>query len=569
MPSPEHTAYQARVLDALRELATDPDRRRDIDRHANAMLVLWHVDLEPARPILELGYRGDRRSEERWCPVVLLRCLLLGALLGCPNPNDLAPELRCNPVLRAIVDVICPPDGSRRAASPSIGVFYSFFHRLHDGTQHTGPPVGERPSDHQRRRAMTPRPPWHARPELDGKEDRKPAAKKRKKASKKVSKHRRRRAKTAAKAKAKRPNQPKKTAQAALDIARALQDTRNPADLTQRLLEILWACGVVESAEKGLLGDVHALITSGDGSPLETNAAGLGHKLCPCSRRVRCDCPRRFSDPDATRGYDSYRKKYVFGHWFYEVAVGSEGHDLPLGLGLFPAHYSDFYASITVTERLYKHLRDRTDGWKMATHSADCGEDGRANHEYLRERDIKPVISISKSVPATHPDRPDVHLSQRGIPLCDAKVEMASWGTGGKDRPQFVCPVKARKLEHCPLAPKDDQAWLCQPGTRLGPQVTVSTKQQPRLHPEISRNSRKYKKLYAIRTSCERSNGVKKETLHLNRCRHRRWSFWVTRLYLAALLQHAKAWVAGMDARTWVAGLLGEGPGSSQLAEAA
>ena len=89
--------------------------------------------------------------------------------------------------------------------------------------------------------------------------------------------------------------------------------------------------------------------------------------------------------------------------------------------------------------------------------------------------------------------------------------------------------------------------------------MSVSTKQHPRLFPEISRNSAGYRKLYAQRTACERSNAMKKEVLGLDRCKHRRRSFWLIRLYLCALLQHARVWVAGVDARSKMRMLLGLG----------
>ena len=555
MPSPQLDLYQTSLSAALQALADDPDREREIFNYADAVMLLWHLDLEPARPVLEAGYAGDRRSADRWDPVVMLRCLLLAGLVGLPDPNRFAARLRSSPVLRALGGVQTPPEGSRRAPSPSVGSIYDFMHRLHDGKRHTGVSGEERASDVERRAAKTPRPPWHARPDLDGDEDRKPQSSQRKK------KKRTGRGKPGPRGSRGKRQSKNNGAAAAIAAVTAVEDLANPDDLTQRLLEILWQCGVLPSADKGLLGDVSALITCGDGSPLETNASGLGHKLCPCSRRDRCSCDRHFADPDATRGYDSYRKKYFFGHWWYELAVGSEGHDLPLGLELFPAHFTDYHASIKVTERLHKHIRDHTDDWHMAVHVADSGEDGAANHAYLRSRGIRPVIATGGNLPAVHPDRPELKLSKRGIPMCQAEVEMKSWGRGGPGRrsagpPQFVCPVKGGKLDRCPLAPDDDPHWVCQPGTRFGPTVNLNTKRHPRLFPEISRNSPQFHQLYAQRTACERSNAVKKKTLGIDNCGHRRHSFWLIRLYVAALTQHAKAWVAGADAKAWLTELI-------------
>ena len=121
----------------------------------------------------------------------------------------------------------------------------------------------------------------------------------------------------------------------------------------------------------------------------------------------------------------------------------------------------------------------------------------------------------------------------------------------------FVCPVKAKKLESCPLAP--EPGWLCQPETKLGPVVNLNTKDDPRLFPEIARNSPTHKRIYKLRTGCERSNSRKKQAHDLERCRHRRQSLWLIRTTFAALCQHAKVWVQGIDVRAFVRGLLAEG----------
>ena len=343
----------------------------------------------------------------------------------------------------------------------------------------------------------------------------------------------------------------------AFEQVRGAFDQQNPNDFTTRLLQILWGCGVRPSAGRGLLGDVSKLITSGDGSPLETHACGLGARRCTCTRRSRCNCDRIFADPDATRAYDSYRKKYFFGHWWYEIVVGSEGHDLPLGLELFPGHTTDFFASVHVTERVFKHMREHAPDWKMHVHIADTGQDSEANHAYLRERGILPVIPIRKNAPDVHPERKEVRLSPRAVPMCQAHVEMYPWGTSGPHSPQFVCPVKAGKLKRCPIAPKAEPNWRCDPKTRLGPTIHLRTDKHPRLFPIIARNSPRFHRLYAKRTASERSNSMKKRALALQRCQHRRHSFWLCRLYFAALLQHAKVWATEVgDPRTWIRELI-------------
>jgi len=347
-------------------------------------------------------------------------------------------------------------------------------------------------------------------------------------------------------------------------LVQQLQEARdrgNPDDLTERLGRILLECAVLESAERGLLGDVSALITTGDGSPLPTAADGHGKRVCDCDESARCDCPRVYSDPDAAWGWDHYREVYYYGYSFYEVSVTSEGRDLPLTIELNPANESDHTASVKAMDRLHKRLRSHAPSFGIDIFIADAGHDSLAEHRFHQSWSVRPVIPLANKAPASHPSRGEVSLSERGVPLCQAGIEMVPWGSAGRGsrrRPLFLCPVGAKKRARCPLAPAEEPEWSCRPDLKRGPAVTVSPEEDPRLFPQIPRNSERYQELYRLRSGTERSNSLKKGAYALPSCRHRRWSFWLIRLYLAALLQHARAWVAELDARRFVAQLLGE-----------
>lgn len=138
----------------------------------------------------------------------------------------------------------------------------------------------------------------------------------------------------------------------------------------------------------------------------------------------------------------------------------------------------------------------------------------------------------------------------------EVKVEMAAWGTCDDKTALFICPVKARKLETCPLAPAEQPDWLCEPTSARGPVVALNVNDNPRLFPIVPRNSPAYGRLYKQRSSCERSNSIKKQALDLLSCRHRRWSFWFVRATCAALLQHARVWVRDIDAQAWLRDLI-------------
>jgi hypothetical protein len=83
----------------------------------------------------------------------------------------------------------------------------------------------------------------------------------------------------------------------------------NPAKIMQQLLA---RCVVDQSAEMGILGNTSAVSVAFDGSPYYSGASHYGVKVCDCRSKgiYNCTCPRKYSDPDARWGWDSYREQW-------------------------------------------------------------------------------------------------------------------------------------------------------------------------------------------------------------------------------------------------------------------
>jgi hypothetical protein len=498
-------------------------------------MVLWHLDLEPARPLLMQGYAENPRGGNPWDPIILFRCLLLSILVGQPSINFWVEELKASRVLQVLSGFLLDPK-KRRAG---VGTLYDWCHRLHDGPSRRPCPHGQRPSDAQRRRSRTPRRRLR-RPKEETKAERRRRKKRRDKDHAKASMA---------------INQ--RVTEKLVSQLKESQTLPNPTDLLDRLSRILVEVGVKESAQRGLLGDLEGLLAGGDGAALPTGANRDGQRICDCPKLQRCDCPRRYSDPDANIGYDSHRERFFFGHHIYEfVASTKGGHDLPLHLRLDPASTSDFVASLKGIEHLRKLLRDHTD-MKLAAVILDAGHDGKEVYNFILHHDMTPIIPLKTPAPAHHPRRSNIQLSRRGVPLCPAGVEMIRKGTSGKNGQVFACPVKANKLDRCPQAPEGATCFSCRPLLQLGHTVVIQTTDDPRLFPPIPRNHPQYRKLMNLRSGCERSFSVKKERFKLLQARHRRASLWLIRAHLMALLQHGLAWVAKEDVQSLVDNLLG------------
>lgn len=574
MPSPEHDIYIERLVQSISILAEDPDRLNEIRQYAEAIMLLAMVDLGPALPILDRCYAEHRRGSERYCPLAMFRLLLLGACIGEMRINKLVFRVRHSRVL-AIIAGFCWYE-KENDNTPCVSVVYDLLHRLHDG------PIrrirgAARPSviEYQRTKA-------ELRPDVrHGKEnacdeaqttnpetsDSTSTDERDAKSGEKTAKGGK---KSRSKTTGKRTQSYRDRAKKARQVTEALrlqlvEQDRNalPDDLPTRLLEILDAVALRPSAEAGLLGDIHALVVAADGSPLETNADGHGTKVetCPHGRWERCDCPRFWSDPDSARGWDHYRGKYFFGYNFMELNIVGGTKALPMFIGLDPANTSEQVSFMRAFSIATRYLHRSPGERRVDTAIGDAGFDGEPLQRYMYENlGIKTVIPLADGGPPVHPVRKEIRLDKNtAVPLCEAGCAMAAWGTAGEGHTSFICPVKAGKIPTCPLAPQDRPDWVCRPEQKYGPTVTMNAADNPRLFPVIARNSKKYKDLYNKRTACERSNAFKKGSGNIEDSGHRRWSFWLIRLYTLAILQHAKAWTAGTDAVRFLANLLGDG----------
>jgi hypothetical protein len=498
MPSPAHIAWQQQVRTWLQSHVHDPGFDALVQEHAVAIETLLALDLEPAREILLLGYAANPRGSTPIDPVVMLRALLLAILVGAVSINRWVPRLRASPLLRVLAGF----DGE---GSPGVGTFYDYLHRLNDG--HLRRLAGATlPSELERDRARQAR---NLRQErTEAKEKRKGKA-------------------------------PKSTSLSAVVVQqlKAAAAQPNPADLLERLASILALVAVQPSFDMGLLGQSGEIPIGGDGSPLRTGASRFGHKAPDGIP----DDLRLYSDPDAQWGWDHFREVHYFGHHFYEYCALGAGHDLPLFIALDPANVPEAQTSLVSFDRMMKLFARLIPSLSFRYLLQDAGHDSISHWRFPMEFGLTPIIPLASDAPGEIPGRADVQLSKNGFPLCPGKAEMTPWGAFD-GRMMFVCPKKSGRIEVCPRAPADDPDWCCRPEAKYAPSLSLSIGQNPRLTPPIPRGSDRWKKLYALRSGCERSNAMKKEVFHLEDAHHRRHSFWLIRLHLMAILQHARVW---------------------------
>lgn len=130
-------------------------------------------------------------------------------------------------------------------------------------------------------------------------------------------------------------------------LCKRFMDGRVPFPLrAERLIQEIFArCFVDVSVHMGLIPDPLDLVLSGDGSSLRTGSSPHGVKVCDCRKKgiFSCDCKRRFSDPEASWGWDSYRNEYYYGYSPYVLTAAASVCELPMYIRLVQARRQIFY----------------------------------------------------------------------------------------------------------------------------------------------------------------------------------------------------------------------------------
>jgi len=339
----------------------------------------------------------------------------------------------------------------------------------------------------------------------------------------------------------------------------ATAEQPRPQELLTRLEDLLFTCAVVPSAQRGLLGNLQALVLCGDSAALPTGASPHGRPTCDCRAQgiFRCDHERFYRDPTATWGFDAYRDTYFFGHRYFQHCVVTDAHTLPLQSLLEPAHVTDFTMGPTSLDRLLKTCPDHQRPLTARAVVYDSGQDALGIYRFVQAKHIAPVIALNPrrgEHPA--PTGTATQVNEHGGPLCPAGLPMRRHSYDPKrSRLSYNCPVKrpthqaghVHWVTHAAACPRQ---VLCQPHTQMGPVVYVRTSADPRLYPPIPRASQAFKTLMARRTGCERSNSLKKVTYRLGERPCRSATHFLVRLYLVSLLEHAQVWLAE-DRKRW------------------
>jgi len=267
----------------------------------------------------------------------------------------------------------------------------------------------------------------------------------------------------------------------------------------ERLLQEIFAEVCVQrSIELGLVPKVVSV--SGDGTCVETGASPFGRRTCGCFQRgiFKCDCPRRFSDPNAAWGWDSHKKCWFYGYMGYFISTYNRADklDLPLYLRIVDAKRHDSVSAVVALAE----LRDLYPGLTFDTFISDSASDNYATYQLLDAWNINAVIALNgkNAGNAKYPTSPG--LNEHGVPICPGGRGMVCWGyCPGRCRIKWRCPRACGKSEPC------DACGCCSPSP-YGRVIYTKPKWDLRLFTRIPRGSHHFKLKMKERTASERVN---------------------------------------------------------------
>jgi len=193
-------------------------------------------------------------------------------------------------------------------------------------------------------------------------------------------------------------------------------------------LQKIFARAVVDKSQgMGLIPTI--VDVSGDGTCIETGASHYGVKTCEC-KDFKCSCPRKFSDPNATWGWDSHNACYFYGYTGYFISCYNKNRklDLPLYLRFVEARRHDSVpAVVALTE-----FRDLHPNMIINSFISDSASDNYPTYELLDHWDINAVIALNSRATGCFSFPAALFIDDNGNPVCPAGNKMRNWGSGQK-----------------------------------------------------------------------------------------------------------------------------------------
>jgi len=436
-----HEQYLSFALGELKQLSQT--RSEQVNEHKEAISKMLILNLDPLESVIAPLYPPIGRMAE--VQMEIFRSFILMKHMRVPLDNWVE-KLTNNPVLRAVA-------GFSQDNMPSTSSYYDFINRV--------VPLDERPAVKSFKR----------------------------KPKTKLAKNE--------KLPPKNPNITTKLAELIFDDEkRFLQRLSGRAE---RFLQKIFAeVAVLPSINMGLIPNQADI--SGDGTCIETGASSYGKKICSCAENgnYKCDCPRKFSDPNATWGWDSHNERYFYGYTGYFISTYNKDlkTDLPLYLRFVEASRHDSVSAIIALaefRQMYPQI-------VVNTFISDSASDNYATYELLNHWGINAVIALNpkNKGKSTYPKA--LSIDKHGRPTCPGGRNMTFWGfCHDRCRLKWRCPRITKGMEPC-------EACNSCSDSPYGRVIYTKPDWDLRLFSRIPRGSNEWKAMMKQRTAAERVN---------------------------------------------------------------
>jgi IS5 family transposase len=271
---------------------------------------------------------------------------------------------------------------------------------------------------------------------------------------------------------------------------------------------------LLEESFEGLVEKLRQLLP-GFGAKLVTDSTNIeayanGHKANPSDPDARWGAkgaghhsgPRADAETDSAGKGKKGKKRDLYWWFGYKLHLVVDGlYELPVSFVVTPANESDTKQMKVLLEKAVPDIP----GIKPEAVIADKAYDSQENYRLvIEEYGAAPIIPIREREGMQMPDI----CNAKGTPVCRCGLEMAFWGRDG-DYLKYRCPEAVGKgvcLSRFPCT-----------SSTYGYVLKLPIAQDPRRHPPVPRESKKWHKLYRLRSAIERVNSRVKGLLGLDK----------------------------------------------------
>jgi hypothetical protein len=255
------------------------------------------------------------------------------------------------------------------------------------------------------------------------------------------------------------------------------------------------------------------------GDSTDIVAWSKGHRQNPSDKDARWGAKKTSHKLD--------EKKEDLYYWFgYKLHLLIDAMtELPVSFVVTPANVAD---TVELPSLMEKARLKRSEA-KPEVLILDKGYDSRKNNDIIyKEYKVAPIIPIR--------EREGIQLegicNAKGTPTCGCGLEMVYWGRDDNYL-KYRCPAVLGKAKCKDLSPCSSSAY--------GYVLKLPIADDVRRHPPIPRETKKWKRLYKLRTAVERVNSRLKDWLGLRRITVRGIAMVTVRSVLSLLVMVATA----------------------------